>query len=99
MNNGKPRFDLGRLLATPGALRAMEEAGQTPLDFITRHARGDWGELCEEDKKLNDEALVDGSRLLSSYRLSNGERLWVISEAQDDNGYRAATTCLLPSEY
>ena len=99
MNNGKPRFDLGRLLATPGALRAMEEAGQTPLDFITRHARGDWGELCEEDKRLNDEALVDGSRLLSSYRLSNGEKLWVISEACDDQGRRACSTILRPDEY
>ena len=99
MHNGKPKISLGRLLATPRALKAMGEAGQTPLDFITRHARGDWGELCEEDKRLNDEALVDGSRLLSSYRLSNGKKLWVISEAQDDNGYRAATTCLLPSEY
>ena len=99
MKNGKPRFDLGRLLATPGALKAMGEAGQTPLDFISRHARGDWGDVCAEDKRLNDEALVDGSRLLSSYRLSNGRKLWVISEATDDNGHRAATTCLLPSEY
>ena len=100
MKNGKPCFDLGRLLATPGALRAMEEAGQTPLDFIGRHARGDWGdELCAEDKRLNDEALVDGSRLLSSYKTSKGVKIWVITEATDDNGHRAATTALLPEDY
>ena len=99
MKNGKPKFGLGQLLATPGALRAMEEAGQTPLDFITRHARGDWGELCEEDKRLNDEALVDGSRLLSSYRLNTGEKLWVITEACDDQGRRACSTILRPDEY
>ena len=99
MFNGTSKFPLGRLLATPGALAALEEAGQTPLEFIARHARGDWGDVCADDKQANEDALVDGSRLLSSYKTSNGEKLWIITEAQDDNGQRAATTCLLASEY
>jgi hypothetical protein len=99
MLNGKPKFSLGRLLATPGALAVLEEAGQTPLDFISRHMRGDWGDVCDEDKRLNDQSLVDGSRLLSAYKTSTGVKLWLITEAQDDNGHRAATTCLLPEEY
>ncbi len=65
--NGKPKFDLGQLLSTPGALEAMEESNQTPMEFISRHARGDRGEdLCQEDRQLNDQALVDGSRILSA---------------------------------
>jgi len=99
MLNGKPKFSLGRLLATPGALAVLEEAGQTPIDFISRHMRGDWGDVCADDKQANEDALVDGSRLLSSYKTSNGEKLWLITEAQDDNGQRAATTILLPEEY
>ena len=60
---------------------------------------GDWGDLCEEDKRSNDEALVDGSRILSAYHTELGEKLWVITEAVDDEGVRQATTFLLPDEY
>ena len=97
--NGKPNFNLGQILATPAHLAALEESGQTPQFFITRHVRGDWGEVCESDKRLNDQALVDGSRLLSAYRTLKGERIWIITEATDDQGNRAATTVLTPAEY
>jgi hypothetical protein len=97
---GKPKFHLGQLLSTPGALEALQESNQTPMDFISRHVRGDWGEeLCDEDRQLNDQALVDGSRILSAYRTRKGVKLWIITEAADDDGHRLATTCLLPSEY
>lgn len=99
MANGRPKFSPGQILATPGALEALEESGQTPAFFLERHLRGDWGEVCSEDKLLNDQALVDGSRLLSAYRTLKGIKIWIITEAADDNGHRAATTCLLPSEY
>ena len=99
MLNGKPKFTLGRLLATPGALAALEDAGQTPLDLISRHVSGDWGDVCPDDKQLNDQALIDGSRILSSFRTRMGERLWVISEATDNHGRRSATTILIPDEY
>jgi hypothetical protein len=99
MTNGKAKFGLGQLLATPGAVEALEASGQSPMDFIGRHVVGDWGEVCAEDKLLNDQALVDGSRLLSAYRTVKGEKLWIITEAADDNGRRAATTILRPDEY
>lgn len=94
-----PKFRLGQTVATPGALKAIHQAGQTVHVFFVRHAVGDWGDLSEEDKRLNDEALKDGSRLLSAYVLRNGERIWLITEAEDDRGHRAATTVLLPEEY
>ena len=93
------KFRPGRLLATPAALEAMERAAQDGLYFLRRHLAGDWGEVCEADKAANDEALVDGSRLLSAYRTLKGDRLWIITEAADDDGRRAATTILLPEEY
>ena len=95
-----PRFSTGVLLATPGAAEGFEKNGQTPLEFLHRHLAGDWGEeLCEEDRQLNDQAVIDGSRLLSAYRLKDGTKLWCITEAQGDNGKREATTFLLPDEY
>jgi len=97
--NGKPKFNLGQILATPGALEALEESGQNVQFFLARHVRGDWGEVCASDAQLNDQALVDGSRLLSAYRTLRNERIWVITEAADDEGHRLATTCLLPSDY
>jgi hypothetical protein len=93
------KFHLGQLAATPGALEAMEASGQEPGFFLARHVVGDWGEVNEEDQLLNNEALVNGDRLLSAYRTLKGVKLWVIAEATDDEGQRAATTLLLPSEY
>lgn len=98
--NHAPKFHLGQVLATPGALEALDASGQSPADFLARHVRGDWGDdLSEEDRRLNDDALIDGSRLLSAYRTLKGVKLWIITEAQDDEGHRAATTLLLPEEY
>jgi hypothetical protein len=89
----KPLFHLGKV-ATPGALEALREAGQTPWEFLARHVRGDWGDVSEGDRQPNDEALQDGSRLLSAYQTQTGTRLWVITEAD-----RSSTCLLLPDEY
>lgn len=94
------KFHPGQVVATPGALDAIRASGQTPEVFLGAHLEGHWGgDLCEEDRRLNNEALVDGSRLLSAYKTLRGEKLWVITEAEGDDGRRAATTLLLASEY
>lgn len=95
----RPKFVLGQVVATPGALDALQEAGQSPSDFISLHVRGDWGQVSPDDARLNDEALVDGSRILSAYKTLKGVKLWVITEAIDDEGNRASTCILLPTEY
>jgi hypothetical protein len=82
------------VLATPGALEALREAEQDPLELITRHVTGDWGQLCDEDKEENELSLKQGFRLLSAYELRAGVKLWVITEHD-----RSATTLLLSSEY
>jgi hypothetical protein len=92
------KFRPGQLMATPGALQAIEESGQTPDFFLDQHLAGNWGMVDREDGKLNDEALRDGGRILSAYRTLKGQKLWIISEVADDAGHRAATTILLPEE-
>jgi type IV secretory pathway ATPase VirB11/archaellum biosynthesis ATPase len=64
----QPLFDLGQLVATPGALTALEKAGQNAMEFLSRHVTGDWGDIPEEDRKENQYSLEHGFRLLSSYR-------------------------------
>jgi len=86
-------------VATPGAVEALENAGQAPAHFLARHAACDWGEVDDEDKASNDEALITGMRLLSAYTLASDIRIWIITEAADENGQREATTILLPDEY
>ena len=88
------RVALGKVVATPGALDALQEAGQGALEFIRRQVTGDWGELSEEDKQENELSVRDGCRLLSSYTLKSGVKIWLISEAE-----RSMTTILLPDEY
>jgi len=89
-----PLFSLGQIVATPGALAALEKAGQGPLDFLSRHVYGDWGDLCDEDRRENQLSLERGFRLLSSYRTLADVKLYVITEAD-----RSVTTILLPAEY
>ena len=93
-----PCFTLGHIVSTPAALDALNEINYPPLALINRHRRGDWGDLDDEDIQANNDALMNGSRLLSAYTIQD-TKFWIITEAMDDNGDRAATTILLPSEY
>ena len=99
VDTARPKFSLGQVVATPGAIEALEKANQAPTEVLDRHHRGDWGDVCPDDAQLNEDALVDGSRLMSVYRTSRGVKLWIITEAADDAGHRIATTILLPEEY
>ena len=95
----KPLFSLGRIVSTPGALQALHDAGQQPGEFLARHVTGDWGDLDDEDRNLNNAALIDGSRILSAYTTRKRERIWVITEAVNEVGLRYCTTILKPEEY
>lgn len=86
------RFPLGATVITPTAL---EELSSTAIrEALERHAQGDWGEVCQEDREANERALCQGLRLLSVYHNGNGTKFWIITEAD-----RSATTVLLPSDY
>lgn len=89
----KPRFPLGQIVSTPGALRVLMAAGEDPMKLICRHVSGDWGNLDEADKRENELSVERGFRILSSYTV-NATKLWVITEAD-----RSVTTILLPEEY
>ena len=89
-----PRFPLGNVVATPGALSALATAGHSPQEFLDRHASGDWGELSEEDRRENEFSIAEGLRILSAYRLQDETKIWIITEAD-----RSSTCILLPEEY
>jgi hypothetical protein len=93
------KFSLGRIVATPGALEALREAGHDAGVFLARHVTGDWGDLDDEDRQANDAALIDGSRILSAYHTSKGVKIWIITEATNEFGLRYASTLLLPDDY
>jgi hypothetical protein len=97
--NSTSRLSLGQVVATPAALEELRKSDHTPQEFLRRHLLADWGDLPDEDKAANSEALVTGERIHSSYTLSNGKQIWIITEAEDEAGQRSATTFLLPSEY
>jgi hypothetical protein len=88
------RFPLGCLLITPGAADAIAESGQSPQEFISRHARLEQGQLSDEDFCENLFSASRQLRVFSAFRTANGMKIWVITEAD-----RSATTILLPSEY
>ena len=88
------QIPLGQVVGTPAALEALAAAGADVVQLLARHALGEWGDLGAEDKRLNDRAVKDGSRLLSAYLLSDGVKVWIITQAD-----RSTTTVLLPDEY
>lgn len=85
-------FPLGRTVITTNAQNVLTDSDIE--NALNRHQSGDWGELCEEDKQVNEEALKDGDRILSVYISSGGKRFWVITEAD-----RSCTTVLMPEDY
>jgi hypothetical protein len=95
-----PKFKLGRVVMTPLAVEALQDAEQSPEHFLELHASGSWGDLCAEDRRLNDAAIAhEGDpdrrgRVLSTYITSLGTKLYVITEHD-----RSVTTILLPEEY
>ena len=89
----KSKFELGQVAATPGAL-ALAESGINIMAYLNRHANCDWGDMSQADKKENDLSLEKGFRIMSSYKLPTGDKLWIITERD-----RSVTTFLLPEEY
>ena len=90
----KPKFPLGQVCATPGALEALGRSAQEPGFFLAKHVSGDWGDVDQEDWQENELSLREGFRILSVYTTLLGEKLWVLTEAD-----RRVTTLLLPAEY
>lgn len=102
----QPRFSLGQVVATPGALALLAQHGVEPVTLLSRHVSGDWGQVSHDDACSNDDAVKHGDRVLSAYEMpstSSGEptevddtrdRVWIITEAD-----RSSTCLLLPSEY
>jgi hypothetical protein len=88
------RFSPGSVYATPGVLEAFKASGDDPLAFLVKHLALDPGDLSAEDIAENELSLREGFRILSAYRMSNGTKFWIISEAD-----RSSTTFLLPEEY
>ena len=93
------KFALGQIVATPDALEAIQNSGQTPDFFLQKHSSGDWGDVSQEDGHLNDQSVIDGSRILSAFRTLKGEKIWIITEGKDDLHRRESTTILLPENY
>lgn len=85
-------FPTGKVVMTKQVQQIIE-----PRDVIAavlRHVCGDWGDVCDDDRRANEDALQRGLRLFSVYHSSDGTKFWIITEAD-----RSCTTVLLPKEY
>lgn len=86
-------FPLGQIVSTPGALALLDQMAVNAYELIQRHQHGDWGNVPPEDAAENENAILNGNRILSSYELGN-KQIWILTERD-----RSATTLLLPEEY
>jgi len=96
----QPLFNSGRIVATP-SIAAMLEAGQDAeiKRALDRHFTGDWSDMDEEDQEANWNSTKDTSRVFGAFILANGDKIWIITEAEDDDGRRNSTCIMLPEEY
>jgi hypothetical protein len=94
LNEKAVLFPLGQVFMTIGAREAIEESGEQPFEFLSRHHRGDWGIVGKEDWEENELSVREGFRILSAYKTAKDVKIWLITEAD-----RSSTTILLPSEY
>lgn len=89
------RFASGQVVMTIGVDALVEEGRLDPAPYLYRHLSGDWGDLDDSARRLNDAALQSGEdRLMSSYQVAPDLKLWIITERD-----RSVTTLLLPNEY
>jgi hypothetical protein len=88
------KLELGSVIVTPRASRALDKAGQSPDEFLARHESGDWGDVGSAESRENEVSLCKGFRVFSIYPLSSGAMIWIITQPD-----RSATTVLLPEEY
>jgi hypothetical protein len=89
-----PKFGLGKIVLTPGAVEALERSGQEAGFFVEKHCQGDWGDLAPNDQSENERALLEGGRLVSLFMTLTGDALLLITEAD-----RSLTTVMTPDEY
>lgn len=92
------KFQIGQLYTTAGVdSRMHEDSGFSSFVYnsVNRFIDLDWGDTCEKDAKSNEEALLDGNRILAVYNYKKtDEKIWIITEAG-----RSVTTILFPEEY
>jgi hypothetical protein len=86
------RFSLGEVVITARARACVPDA--EVMKALHLHCQADWGDLTEDDRVTNEQALLEGDRLFSAYRSLKGEKFYIITEAD-----RSVTTILLPEEY
>jgi hypothetical protein len=89
---GTSKFPLGQIVITRNAKDQLHPA-DIPI-AIGRHTAGDWGDVCEADRRENELSVNQRLRLFSVYHDRNGVKFWIITEAD-----RSATTILLPEDY
>ena len=88
----KGKFPLGQTVITRTAMDTLTQ--EDVMKALARHAAGDWGDVCEEDFRENEQSLDQGFRLFSVYHAKDGTKFYIITEAD-----RSATTVLLPEDY
>jgi len=94
-STSRQKFPLGCIVATPAALDALMQNGESAHALLMRHVTGDFGVVCKEDWTANDQAIAHGERVFSAYMLKDGKtKLWVITEAD-----RSSTCVLMPEVY
>ncbi|BCG56754.1 hypothetical protein [Paenibacillus sp. URB8-2] len=88
----EPLFEIGKVIATPGALEMIGDYGV--IYVVNCHAHSNYGNVSDTDKKLNDWAIEHGERIVSTYSGIWEKSVFVVTERD-----RSVTTVLLAEEY
>lgn len=90
-------MELGQIVATKGIMskiKQSEEFAKFVVSSMIRYKACDWGDICGEDKAMNDSAVKNNDdRIVARYNNDKGN-IYIITEWD-----RSATTILFINEY
>lgn len=91
------RIKLGQVYGTKRVMQLIPE--EALAMYLTRHLFCDWGDVCDEDQRANEQALETGDRLLSAYVVPDVGRIYIITDAENDECERVSSTVMFCDEY
>jgi hypothetical protein len=75
------KFEVGNLVVTPSAAQVLEQSGSSADEVLARHAQGDWGDVSQQEREVNERGLNEQFSLVSNYRMTDDQFITAFTKA------------------
>lgn len=96
------RFAVEEVIITPELTQALLAESQQPDDvcsaLLSRHVRGDWGDIHANQSSVNDVAVMLGKGTVKSVYAVGSVEVWVMTSLNTARGLKAQTYLLVAGQ-